>query len=117
MLRVVPALERGECMNAGVVVFARTLDYLGARVRLDRDRLAALAPDADGDAVERQLRGIARVLAGEPDAGPIARLSPSERFGWVTAPSSTAVQASAIHTGLCRDPEATLDRLFVRLVL
>jgi hypothetical protein len=117
VLRVVPALERGECMNAGVVVFARTLDYLGARVHLDPGRLAALAPQADAEALGRQLAGIARVLAGEADAGPIARLSPSERFGWATAPSSTALQASAIHTGLCHDPRATLERLFRRLVL
>lgn len=117
MLRVVPALERGECLNAGVVVFARTLDFLGVRVRLDRARLAALAPDADAAAIARRLEGVARVVAGDARGGPLARLTPSERFGWVTAPSSTAVQPSPIHTGLCEDPAATLERLFGRLVL
>jgi hypothetical protein len=117
VLRLVPALERGECVNAGVVLFARTLDYLGVRVRLDPVRLGALAPQADAGALAHRLEAIARVLRGEPGAGPIARLTPSERFGWITAPSSTAVQASPIHTGLCDDPEATLERLFTRLVL
>src|SRR3954467_2563971 len=53
LLRVVPRLERGEAINAGVVLFCRRKSFLAARVRLDRSRLAALDRDADADAVER----------------------------------------------------------------
>jgi hypothetical protein len=116
LLRVVPDVERGECLNAGVVLFARTLDFLGARVGLDRERLAALWPDADADALARQLDGLARIAVGDPDAGPIARLPRHQRFHWLVAPASTVVQPSPVHTGLCEDPAATLEHLFHRLV-
>ena len=116
LLRVVPDLERGECLNAGVILFARTVEVLGARVGLDAARLAALAPSADAAALARQLDGLARIAAGEPDAGPIALLPQSQRFHWLVAPASTVVQPSPVHTGLCEDPAATLDQLFARLV-
>jgi hypothetical protein len=116
LLRVVPRLERGECMNAGVVLYAPTLAYLGAQVGLDERRLTALSPDTDVEAVARQLDGLARIAAGEPDAGPIAELAQSARFGWLTSPSSTVIQPSPVHTGLCVDPARTLAGLFARLV-
>jgi hypothetical protein len=114
--RVVPDVERGEAINAGVVVFSRRRGFLAARAELDDARFHALAPHADAGAVRRHLEGMVRVAAGEPDAGPIAALPPSERFGWLTAASSTIVQPSPIHTGFCEDPQKLLDRLFGRLV-
>ena len=114
--RVVPDVERGESLNAGVVVFCRRRRFLAARAELDEARLRALAPHADADAVRRHLDGLVRIAAGDPGAGAIAALPQSERFGWLTAASSTIVQPSPIHTGLCDDPEAVLDRLFGRLV-
>lgn len=116
VLRIVPDEERGERLNAGVVLFARTLDFLGARVGLDEGRLAALWPGADAAAIARHLDGLARIAAGERGAGPIAALTQSQRFHWLVAPSSTVVQPSAVHTGLCGDPAAALDHLFARLV-
>jgi hypothetical protein len=116
ILRVVPRVERGECLNAGVVVFARTRDFLGMRVALDADRLRALDPGTDPGPVAAQLEGRARIAAGDPDAGPIARMPAHQRFHWLVAPSSTVVQPSAVHTGLCDDPQETLDRLFRSLV-
>jgi hypothetical protein len=117
VLRVVPDVERGESLNAGVVLFCRRRSFLAARVGLDEARLAALAPDADVAAVARHLGELAAIAAGEPDAGAIARLPQSERFHWLVAPSSTVVQPSPVHTGLCDDPEAMLERLFQRLVV
>jgi hypothetical protein len=116
LLRVVPDVERGEALNAGVVLFARRAGFLAARVGLDRDRLAALAPDADADAIARHLDALAAIAAGDPDAGAIARLDRSERFAWLAAPASTVVQPSPVHTGLCGDPQERLDALFERLV-
>ncbi len=117
MLRVVPRIERGECLNAGVVLFARTLDFLGVTVALDEERLRCLAPDVDPAPIAAQLRGLARIGEGDPTAGPIARLTRPQRFHWLVAPSSTVVQPSEVHTGLCDDPARTLEHLVARLVL
>ena len=117
ILRVVPRIERGECINVGVVVYCRQRSFLGIRIELDEARLRALGPDLDPAAVEPHLEAIAAVVAGEPSAGPLSQLSPSERFGWVAAKSSTVIQPSEVHTGLTDDPQATLDHLFKSLVL
>jgi DUF3037 family protein len=116
LLRVVPQIERGESVNAGVVVFVRTERFLAARTGLEPDKLRALDPDADVEAIERHLETLRRIAEGDPDAGPIARLDQSERFNWLAAPSSTVVQASPVHTGLTDDPRALLDSLYERLV-
>ena len=116
ILRVVPRIERGERFNAGVVVFCRQLGFLGAKVALDEQRLAALAPAASADEVLAHLEALVNVAAGERGAGAIAELPPSERFGWLVAPSSTIIQPSKVHTGLTDDPVATLEALFRELV-
>ena len=116
VLRVVPRVERGESLNAGVIVLSRPRRFLGARVSLDEARLKAIAPDADPATILPHLAAIERIAAGDPSAGPIASLSIPERFHWLTAPSSTVIQPSEVHTGLCDDPEGELDRLFERLV-
>jgi hypothetical protein len=119
ILRIVPSVERGERFNVGVILFCRQRGFLAARVAVDSVRLGALAPSmssAELREVGEHVAALVRVAEGAPDAGPIAALPASERFGWLAAPSSTIVQASEVHTGLSRDPEATLDALFQRLV-
>lgn len=116
ILRVVPRVERGERFNAGVVLFCRQRGFLGARVGLDEARLRALAPDLAPADVRAILEALVRVAEGDPEAGPIASMPPSERFGWLVAPSSTIIQPSRVHTGLSDDPRATLDALFDELV-
>jgi hypothetical protein len=116
MVRVVPDLERGEFLNAGVIVFCRPRRFLAARMALDVERLRALAPAVDADGVRAHLDGVARIAAGDPAAGPIAALPPSERFHWLVAPASTIIQPSPVHTGLTGDPEDELERLVRRLV-
>ncbi len=116
ILRAVPSVERGESLNVGVVLFCRQLDFLGARVALPEARLEALGAAVSVRQLAAHLEGLVRVAEGLPAAGPIAALPPSERFGWLTAPSSTIVQASEVHTGLCEDPAPTLEALFGRLV-
>jgi hypothetical protein len=116
VLQVVPRVERGERFNAGVVVFCRRHRFLAAKVGLDRARLAALAPDADADELDGHLAMLARVAAGEQDAGAVARLEQSERFHWLAAPSSTVIQPSPVHTGLTEDPARTLEHLYAEVV-
>jgi len=116
LYRVVPRVERGERLNVGVVVFSRPLGYLAARTGLDDRRLAALWPGLDPESVRPHLEAIERVAAGDPDAGPIAALETTARFHWLVSPSSTIIQPSAVHTGLCDDPARELDHLFRSLV-
>jgi Protein of unknown function (DUF3037) len=116
ILRIVPRIERGECINAGVVLFCRQLRFLGIKLELDQARLQALAPGLDPATIQPHLDAIAAVVAGDPSGGPLARLSPSERFGWVAAISSTMIQPSEVHTGLTDNPAATLEHLFASLV-
>jgi Protein of unknown function (DUF3037) len=115
--RVVPRVERGERINVGIVVFSRPLGYLAARTGLDVARLRALWPELDPEAVRPHLAALERIAAGDPDAGPIARLDETARFHWLVAPSSTIIQPSAVHTGLCGGPEQELDKLFASLVV
>jgi hypothetical protein len=116
VIRVVPRVEREEFVNVGVVLFSRPRKYLGVRMHLDPARLRALWPDIDIEGVARTLGTIQLVAAGDPGGGPIAALPAAERFGWISAPSSTVVQPGPVHAGLTTDPEAAIDELYRKLV-
>ena len=116
IVRVVPDVERGECLNVGVIVLCRPRRFLGARIHLDEQRLAAFAPGLDPQPLRPHLEAIERIAAGDPGAGPIAQLGLAERFHWLVAPASTIIQPSEVHTGLCQDPAAELEHLVVTLV-
>jgi Protein of unknown function (DUF3037) len=117
VLKVIPRVERGECMNAGVVLYCQADRFLGARVHVDARRLKALDPDADLEAVRAHLESFRSVCAGGAETGAVGRLPLRERFGWLVAPRSTVVQPSEVHTGLTDDPDAELERLLRRMVL
>jgi hypothetical protein len=119
VVRVVPRVERGECLNVGVILVSRARRFLAARVELHRERLRAFAPyldDETTDLIALQLDLIPRLCAGDATAGPIAALGLGERWHWLAAPSSTLLQPGAVHTGLCSDPAGELDHLFDELV-
>jgi hypothetical protein len=116
IVRVVPRVERGERLNAGIVLLCRQLRFVGAEMRLDEARLRSLDPDCDVVEVRAHLDLIQRIAAGDPSAGPIAALAPAERFHWLVAPSSTVIQPSSVHAGLTADPATTLDHLVRTLV-
>jgi len=120
LIRVVPRIERAEFVNAGVIVICRAQRFLESRIAVDHARLRAIAPSLSDEAIveiERQLSVIPRICAGDRSTGPIAELNLTQRWHWLTAPASTVVQPSPVHTGLTSDPRATLDRLFQTLVL
>jgi hypothetical protein len=116
VIRVVPHVERGELVNAGVVVYCQARDYLGFGWQADRARLRALSPTVDVDGVAAQLHAIELVAAGGEAAGPAGQGSPGERFRWLVAPRSTVVQPGPVHTGLTADPVAELAHLMGCLV-
>ena len=55
LLRVVPRVERGEAINAGVIVYSPAYRYLCARIELDERRLLAVDPEVDLHAVRAAL--------------------------------------------------------------
>jgi hypothetical protein len=112
LVQVVPRVDRDERLNVGVILFCPAAAWLGFRFALDEARLRALAPELDVAAVADQLEASRAVCAGEPTAGPIAALLPSERFHWLSAPRSTVVQPGPGHAGLCDEPSAALERIF-----
>lgn len=116
VLRVVPQVERQEFVNIGVIVLCRERRYLAARVHIDEERLRALWPRLDVDAVRQHAEAVVRICEGDPAAGPIAGLSQSERFHWLTSPRSTVMQPSPVHTGICAETGELLEKLYGRFV-
>ncbi|AVH60107.1 MULTISPECIES: DUF3037 domain-containing protein [Streptomyces] len=116
LLRVVPRIERGECINAGVLVYCRAKAYVGVRTHLDEAKLLTLDPDADVAGVRAALRAVEGVCAGGQAAGQAAHDDAGRRFRWLIAPRSTVVQPGPVHTGLTADPAAETERLLQLLV-
>jgi Protein of unknown function (DUF3037) len=116
VLRVVPRVDREEFVNAGVILFCLARDFLEARVELDRARVLALFPGADLPLIEEHLVAVPRICTGGEGSGPIGKLSRRERFHWLVAPRSTVLQVSAVHSGLCEDPERALEHLMDAMV-
>ena len=116
IVSIVPRVERGESLNVGIILFARTAGFLEAKIEVNEVRLRALAVKSDVPAIRSHLETFQRIAAGDPDAGPIALLSQSERFHWLTSPRSTIIQTSAIHAGRCDDPAVAIEELMEHLV-
>jgi hypothetical protein len=116
ILRVVPHVHLGAYTNVGVVLHARTAEFLGMRAIGDVGSIHALSPDVDAELLARYLDGYRSICAGDPAAGPIALVSPSERFHWLTSPRSDVLQPSPVHEGLATDPAEALAELFGRFV-
>ncbi|HLH63348.1 MAG TPA: DUF3037 domain-containing protein [Ktedonobacteraceae bacterium] len=117
IIRVVPHVERGECLNVGIILHSPTRRFLGALIHVDRERLQTFAPQLDLAAVQQQLEHILQVCHGKKQGGPIGQLSPSERFNWLVSPRSTIIQTSPVHAGICSNPEEELQNLMKKLVL
>jgi hypothetical protein len=117
VVRVVPRVDREEFINAGAVVYSRGHRFLQARMALDETRLCALHPGVALADVRDHLDAFCRVCHGDAGAGPMALLTHSERFHWLTATRSTVVQCSPIHCGMTSDPETALVNLVRRMVV
>ena len=116
VLRVVPHVHLGSFVAVGVVLHARTAEFLGVRAITDAAELAARVPDVDHELLARYLTSYGAVAAGDPSAGAVALAPASERFHWLTAPRSDVLQCSPVHGGLTEDPPRALDELFAQYV-
>ena len=116
VVRVVPRVERGEFVNAGIILSCDIERILKAAIELDEAALLALDSGVDLELVRSSLSTIPTICAGGADAGAIGRLSPRERFHWLVAPKSTIVQTSPVHTGQCADIQSALEHLMIRMI-
>ena len=116
VIRIVPRVEREEFINVGVILSCPARKFLKARIELDEQRLKAFSPELDTDAIRHYLDIIPKICAGEKQAGAIGRLTQRERFYWLTAPRSTIIQTSSVHTGFCSDAGEMLEHLFNKMV-
>jgi hypothetical protein len=112
VLRVVPRVHLGAFVNVGVVLHARTVEFLSLRVLTDAAALRARLPGMDAELLARYLRSYEAICAGDATAGPVALAPPSERFHWLTAPRSDVLQSSPVHEGVCADPRVELEELY-----
>lgn len=117
VLRVVPHVHIGTFTPVGVIVHARTAEFLDMRVLTDPAELAARASGVDVDLLVRYLESCEAICRGDVNAGPIALAPPSERFHWLTAPRSDVIQAGPVHEGVSVSPEKAMEALFERVVL
>jgi Protein of unknown function (DUF3037) len=116
VIRVVPRVDREEFINVGVIVSCPAKDFLEARIELDEPRLLALDSTLDLGSIRMHLASIPAICAGGELAGPIGELSRRERFHWLTAPRSTIIQTSSVHTGCCKNPADVLEHLLGTVV-
>lgn len=116
VVRVVPRVERGEFVNAGIILACAAKGHLQSRIELDEARLLALDPTADIASLRAALAVIPAVCKGGAAAGALGRLSLRARFDWLVAPRSTSVQTSPVHSGRCDDLAATMEHLLDRMV-
>ena len=116
VIRVIPRVEREEFLNVGVILYCPTRNFLQTAFELNEERLRAFASDLKSSEIEEHLLAFEQICAGGAKAGAIGELSLGERFRWLTAPRSTIVQTSPVHTGLCSDAGDTLARLLTKLV-
>lgn len=116
IIRVVPRVERGEFINAGVIVSCPGAKLLACGFDLDETRLKALDPRADAEAIREHLAAIERICKGGADAGPIGELPVRQRFHWLTAPRSSIIQMSPVHTGRATKAEDVVAHLLQKMV-
>jgi hypothetical protein len=116
VIRVIPRVEREEFLNVGVILYCAAQDFLQTAFELDEERLSAFACDLKTSEIEEHLVAFEQICAGGAQAGAIGKLPLGERFRWLTAPRSTVVQTSAVHTGLSSDAHETLADLLTKLV-
>jgi len=116
VVRVVPRVERGEFVNAGIILSCDVERILQASIELDENALLAIDAHVDLDLVRSALATIPAICAGGEAAGEIGKMSARERFHWLVAPRSTIVQTSPVHTGQCAEPHAALQHLMQTMV-
>ncbi len=117
IIRLVPKVERGEFFNIGAIVYSKQKKFLGVKYHIDNSKIEAFCKAVDVDLINKYLEAWKLVCEGKSAGGRIGALELPDRFHWLTASRSTIIQSSEVHSGLCKDPEQTLEEIFEKFVL
>ena len=117
VIRVLPAVEREEFLNVGVILFSKKEKYIKVLYSLKEEKLRLFSAELDLEQLRLNLESFKKIAMGEEQCGPIAAFDLPSRFRWLTAVRSSVIQTSRPHPGLCDDLEQTVQRLFEELVL
>lgn len=117
VIRVVPRVEREEFLNIGIILFCKRAKFIKVLYHLNDAKIGALSDDFDIEQLHCNITALEKIVKGGKDGGPIGAMDIPERFRWLTAIRSSAIQTSKPHTGLSQDLEKTIQRLFEELVL
>ena len=117
VIRVLPAVEREEFLNTGIILFSKKAKFIKVYFTLNEAKLRSFSNELDLEQLKLNLQSFEKIACGDKSGGPIAEMDLPSRFRWLTAVRSSAIQTSRPHPGLCNDLEKTAKRLFEELVL
>ncbi|HEY0678184.1 MAG TPA: DUF3037 domain-containing protein [Chitinophagaceae bacterium] len=117
VIRIVPRVEREEFINAGIILYCKSAQFLHVLYEVNEQKIKALCSQCDAEELETHLNAFALIAAGDKNGGPIARLDTASRFRWLTSQRSTILQTSKVHPGLCEDAMEMTEKLFKQHVL
>lgn len=117
VIRVVPRVEREEFLNIGIILFCKRAKFIKVLYHINYAKIQALSSDFDVEQLHCNLTSLQKIAIGAKDGGPIGQMEIPERFRWLTAIRSSAIQTSRPHPGLCQDLDKTIQRLFEELVM
>lgn len=117
IIRVLPVVEREEFLNVGIILFCKKAKFIKVHFTLNEEKIRSFSKELDIDQIKSNLHSFEKIAMGTEKCGPIALMDVPERFRWLTAVRSSAIQTSRPHPGMCNDLEQTAKRLFEELVL
>jgi hypothetical protein len=98
-------------------LFCKRAKYIKVLFELDEKKVLSFSKDIDIEQLLLNLNSFEKIACGDKTAGLIACMDLPDRFRWLTAVRSSAIQTSRPHPGLCDDLDKTVKRLFEELVL
>jgi Protein of unknown function (DUF3037) len=116
VIRIMPRVERQEFINAGIVLFCKSRQFLHVLYEVNEQKIKLLCVKCDVEGLSAHLKAFALIALGDKNSGPIAELDIASRFRWLTAQRSTILQTSQVHPGFCQEPMEMIERLFEQLV-
>ena len=99
------------------ILFSKRKKYLGVKYHLDEVRLSAFSKNTDLEEFSNYLKSWDLICQGAEKGGKIAQLDLAGRFRWLTASRSTIIQHSQVHSGISKNPEMMLEKLFEQYVM
>lgn len=117
VIRVVPRVEREEFLNVGIILFCKRAKFIKMLFVVEKSKIQLFSSELDLEQLQLNLESFQKVAHGLKNGGPIAQFELSERFRWLTALRSSAIQTSRPHSGFSDNLAHTTKRLFEEMVL